>query len=453
MSKEEAFLLTGEGIVIAPHEKYVPILVELYQLCQRAGKATPESTQMDLEGPPEEILTGGDQHRFRSALGTLLYISQDRVDIQHCVRNLSQFMASPTRSAESELKHLILYLKRTEHYGILLPYLKYKSKKAEIPLQPDSLEEVDALESWSDSDWAGDRSSKKRRRHSVSSTMIFLNGCLVAAWSRSQKSIALSSGGAAEALQLQELWQFLTKRLAEIKTITDSSSCRTFTERLGVGRLKHIDTRYLWMQLEVKKKNLKMEGVPTLWNMADLGTKRLSRQRREFLMYLIGIMEIKFEGSEQVFCRVGEEAFHEEIRKKNLAKKMKEVKNEMICALVNDENETKIKVSKPMVKMVTLLLLQPGVYGLPEGETEENYTIEEYEGQNYKVSGWLVYTLMFLVYTIVVFGVGIYVGYVKWKKVFWLRRKVMRWITTDWFEDFHRGDDQQPHRSGLDLRE
>ena len=453
---------TEEGIVIAPHEKYVPILVELYQLSHRAGKATPESTQMDLEGPPEEILTGGDQHRFRSALGTLLYISQDRVDIQHCVRNLSQFMASPTKRAESELKHLILYLKRTEHCGILLPYLKYKSKKAEILLQPDNLEEVDALESWSDSDWAGDRSSTKRRRHSVSSTMIFLNGCLVAAWSRSQKSIALSSceaeflasaGGAAEALQLKELWQFLTKRLAEIRAITDSSSCRAFTERLGVGRLKHIDTRYLWMQLEVKKKNLKMEGIPTLWNMADLGTKRLSRQRREFLMYLIGIMEMKVEGSGQVFCRVGEDAFHEEIRKKNLAKKMKEVKDEMICALVTDESEIRAKVSKSMVKMVTLLLLQPGVYGLPEGETEENYTIEEYEGQNYKVFGWLVYTLMFLVYTIVVLGVGIYVGYVKWKKVFWLRRKIMSWITTDWFEDFHRDGDQQPHRSGLDLRE
>ena len=106
MSKEEAFLLTGEGIVIAPHEKYVPILVELYQLCQRAGKATPESTQMDLEGPPEEILTGGDQHRFRSALGTLLYISQDRVDIQHCVRNLSQFMASPTRRCRKRTQAL-----------------------------------------------------------------------------------------------------------------------------------------------------------------------------------------------------------------------------------------------------------------------------------------------------------------------------------------------------------
>ena len=149
-------------------------------------------------------------------------------------------MASPTKRAESELKHLILYLKRAEHYSILLPYLKYKSKKAEILLQPDRGTALAAP-------WA----------------MIFLHGCLVAAWSRSQKSIALSSceaeflasaGGAADALQLKELWQFLTKRLAMIKTITDSSSCRAFTERLGVGRLKHIDTRYLWMQLEVKKK-------------------------------------------------------------------------------------------------------------------------------------------------------------------------------------------------------
>ena len=60
--------------------------------------------------------------------------------------------------------------------------------------------------------------------------MIFLNGCLITAWSRSQKSIALSSceaeflasaGGAAEALQLKELWRFLSKREVFIKAITD----------------------------------------------------------------------------------------------------------------------------------------------------------------------------------------------------------------------------------------
>ena len=453
---------TSEGIVIAPHEKYVPGLIELYNLSQRAGKATPESTQMDLEGSPEDVLTGGDQHRFRSALGTLLYISQDRIDIQHSVRNLSQFMASPTKKAESELKHLILYLKRTEQYGILLPYTKYKSKKAEILLQPDSMGDVDELESWSDSDWAGDRSSQKRRRHSVSSVMIFLNGCLVSAWSRSQKSIALSSceaeflasaGGAAEALQLKELWQFLTSREVMIKTITDSSSCRAFTERLGVGRLKHIDTRYLWMQLEVKKKTLRMEGIPTLWNMADLGTKRLSRQRREFLMFLIGVMEMNVEGAEQFFCHVGEETFHEEVRKKNLALKMKEVRSEMISALVEEKNETKVKVSKSMVKMVTLLLLNPGAYGQQENESEENFTTDESKSQIFQVMGWLTYILMFAIYTILVMSFGMWVGYTKWKIISRWLRKVKPYIQGDWFVDFYRDEDQQPTRSGLDLRE
>ena len=65
-----------------PHGKYAPGRVELYQLAQRDGKATPESTQLDLEGPPEHVLIGGYQHKFRSALGTLLCISRGKIDIQ-----------------------------------------------------------------------------------------------------------------------------------------------------------------------------------------------------------------------------------------------------------------------------------------------------------------------------------------------------------------------------------
>ena len=53
-----------------PHEKYIPNLLQLYQLDKRAGKATPESGQENLEGLPDEILEGADQFRFRSALGS-----------------------------------------------------------------------------------------------------------------------------------------------------------------------------------------------------------------------------------------------------------------------------------------------------------------------------------------------------------------------------------------------
>ena len=270
---------TKAGIVIMPHERYIPALVELYGLENRTGKATPESSQVELEGGPSDLLEGADQFRFRSALGTLLYVSQDRVDVQHCIRNLSQSMAQPTKKAEAEIKHVILYLRRTENYGLLLRYQKYRSKKSEILCQVADADGPDYLESFTDSDWAGDKSSSSRRRHSVSSVQMFLNGCMVTSWSRSQKSIALSSceaeflaaaGGTAEALQVKDLWIFVSRREVMIKAITDSTSCRAFTERLGVGRRKHIDIKYLWMQLEVKKETLVMENIPTLMNVSDL---------------------------------------------------------------------------------------------------------------------------------------------------------------------------------------
>ena len=216
---------TSNGIVIMPHEKYIPSLLQLYQLEKRAGKATPESAQENY-----------DQFRFRSALGTLLYISQDRVDIQHAVRNLRQFMAKPTQRAEAEVR------RRTEGYGLLLPHSNFRSKQAKILGQVEDEIEGDVLEVFSDSDWAGDKSSENRHRHSVSSVFLFLIGCLVTSWSWSQKSIALSSceaeslasaGGVAEAIQVKDLWQFLSRRTVMIKAITDSSSCRAFTERLG----------------------------------------------------------------------------------------------------------------------------------------------------------------------------------------------------------------------------
>ena len=48
--------------------------------------------------------------------------------------------------------------------------------------------------------------------------------------------------------------------------------------------------------------------------------------------------EEALEDSDQVFCHVGEEAYHEEFQKKDLAKKMKEVKNEMVRSIVEENN-------------------------------------------------------------------------------------------------------------------
>ena len=167
--------------------------------------------------------------------------------------------------------------------------------------------------------WAGDQSSSTtRRRHSVSSAMIFLNGRPVTSWSRSQRSIALSSceseylsavGGAAEGLYVGRLWRFLTQKEVAVSTITDSSSCRAFSQRQGVGRLKHIDAMFLWVQQRLKEGAMTMEGVPTLLNVSDIGTKRLTKVRRAFLMYLMGM--VQYDESSDSYVAVGEWEFPE----------------------------------------------------------------------------------------------------------------------------------------------
>eukprot|EP00435_Cladocopium_sp_Y103_P030225 s3061_g7.t1 len=294
---KKQYFFTAEGLVVAPHEKYIEELIKLFRVEGYKPKPTPDIAQWsgdDGELEPDEA------HQFRSAMGTLLYLSADRWDIQHSVRHLAQWMSKPTRFAKAGVRHLVLYLSGTQTFGMLLPYKVAGGKLDSVYGRDARHEGSELVEIFTDSDWAGDQSSAlTRRRHSVSSAMVFLNGRPVTRWSRSQKSIALSSceseylaavGGGAEGLHIGRLWSFLVRKETKVSVITDSSSCRAFTQRQGGGRLKHVETKYLWLQQCVKLGMLEIEGVATLLNVADIGTKKLSRLRRAFLMFLIGIV-------------------------------------------------------------------------------------------------------------------------------------------------------------------
>ena len=57
--------------------------------------------------------------------------------------------------------------------------------------------------------------------------------------------------GAAEGLYVKSLLEFILHDSAVLRLYTDSSSCLVFANGSGVGRLKHLDTRRLWLQKEV----------------------------------------------------------------------------------------------------------------------------------------------------------------------------------------------------------
>ena len=72
----------------------------------------------------------------------------------------------------------------------------------------------------------------------------------------------------------------------------DNSAAKAFFFRSGVGRIRHISVRVLWLQREVKLGMVTPSTVSTRDNTADLGTKRLSRERMRYLMNLCKVYDL-----------------------------------------------------------------------------------------------------------------------------------------------------------------
>ena len=108
------------------------------------------------------------------------------------------------------------------------------------------------LVTYVDSDWAGDRSTRK----STSGGMVFRGHHLIKSWSTNQQVIALSSGeaelyaltkGAAQTLGIVSMARDMGEQLKAV-VHSDSSAALAMSQRVGLGKVRHIDVQYLWTQ-------------------------------------------------------------------------------------------------------------------------------------------------------------------------------------------------------------
>ena len=320
-------VFVGEGIVVQPNEKYIKKLLELYDLGRLKSKATPEHVDLVKEDKSKE-LGPEETKRFRSGLGSVLYLAQDRIDIQYASKCLASSMSKPTQQALKCLKHLILYLSGTANRSTLLPYsTKGKRLITKLNGQEDNDEippgESHVVEAYSDSDWGSLKTPEKARRKSTSSGIIVLNGIQVLSFSRTQKATASSSceaelyalsGTCSEAILIGHLFEFLTGENVRIEIRCDSSSARQWSQRRGIGRLKHVDVRLCQLQDWVRENTICIGTVKTVLNVADLNTKKLTYARRAFLMYFLSQVEYT-EGEDIVYTGVDEYERYEQEKK------------------------------------------------------------------------------------------------------------------------------------------
>ena len=94
----------------------------------------------------------------------------------------------------------------------------------------------------------------------------------------------------------------------------DSSSARQWSQRRGIGRLKHVDVRLCQLQDWVRENTISIGTVKTVLNVADLNTKKLTYARRAFLMYFLSQVE-NSEGEELVHTGVDEYERYEQEKK------------------------------------------------------------------------------------------------------------------------------------------
>ncbi len=76
---------------------------------------------------------------------------------------------------------------------------------------------------------------------------------------------------------------------------TGSSVCVGMANRLGVGRVRHIETRVFWLQEVTAKSLVLLEKCDSDDNLAAMGTKALMVERQEHLTSLLGMRNLSDE--------------------------------------------------------------------------------------------------------------------------------------------------------------
>ena len=88
---------------------------------------------------------------------------------------------------------------------------------------------------------------------------------------------------------LRRCLEFLTGATLEHYLCTESSSARQLATRQGVGKVKHVSGKLLWVQDVVLNKQVMLVQIPTLWNLSDIGTKPLSAKRLKLVLHELGV--------------------------------------------------------------------------------------------------------------------------------------------------------------------
>ena len=233
---------TSLGLELEADPRHAQLIVQQMGVDSGKGVETPGIKQTYDEAMldnPE--LDRDEQRKFRSICMRAAYLSQDRSDIQFSVKAAAREMHAPTARSWNTLKRIARYL-------LKYPRLVIHFTKQQMPSHIDV---------FTDSDHAG----CLRTRKSTTGLTVMIGGHCGKTSATTRSTIALSSpkseyygmvNGSSVGLGMQALTKDFGLDL-KLRVHTDASSGLALSQRRGLGRARHISTRFLWLQQKVKR--------------------------------------------------------------------------------------------------------------------------------------------------------------------------------------------------------
>ena len=194
-----------------------------------------------------EQLTAAEATVFRRGTGIALYLGPDRFDLQFATKELAQDMQMRSKLSMMRLRRVVRYLLGTADVG---PFLAYQSEPNTVLV-------------WTDGDWSGNAVTCK----STSTGAIQLGSHTIETWSVNQHVVSLSSAenefyaigsGCARGLTVKHMLLEILHTTTpdediKVTVCTDSDAARGTIHTVGCGRVRHLQTRYLWHQQAMRE--------------------------------------------------------------------------------------------------------------------------------------------------------------------------------------------------------
>ncbi|GJU83044.1 hypothetical protein Tco_1285409 [Tanacetum coccineum] len=230
--------------------KYAYEIVKKYGLHSIDFADTPmienKKLDEDIQGKPV------DATLYCGMIGSLMYLTSSRPDLNYVVCLCAWYQAKPTEKHLQAVKRIFRYLNGTIHMGL------WYSKDTDM-----------SLTAYADADHVGCQDT----RRSTSGSAQFLGDKLVSCSSKKQKSTAISNSS----------------------VLRQKSTIALCCNNVQHSRAKDIDIRYHFIKEQVENGIVELYFVRTEYQLADIFTKPLPRERFNFLINKLGMKSMSLE--------------------------------------------------------------------------------------------------------------------------------------------------------------